>query len=220
MPSNQFLVTQAIRIPHGESGIRLVGHRAYVGGLWEEIGRLQLGFLVSQGLLPHHYLCDVACGSLRGGIHFVRYLEPGHYQGIDKEALLLQAAVAQELGEELTLAKAPELVISAEFEFSRFSHRADFALAQSLFTHLPPALIEKCLTRLCAHMAPDGVFYATFHETPEECQNPTEPDDHGYFAYTQEQMQALGARTGWSFEYVGAWGHPRGQMMMRFRPAC
>ena len=212
---------RAARIPEakilqGEAGVRQVAHRAYVGGLWEKLGRLQFDFLVSQGLEPHHYLCDVACVSLRGGVHFIRFLERGHYQGIEKEKWLVQAGVAQELGEELNRAKAPELVISAEFEFSRFSHQADFALAQSLFTHLPQSLIEKCLTKLRTHMVPRGVLYATFFETPTEYQNPREPDDHGYFAYTRPQMLGLGAQTGWRSEYIGAWGHPREQVMVRY----
>src|SRR6476620_10345865 len=71
--------------PHGVEGIRQLGHRDYVGGLWDEIGQLQFDFLVSNGLKPQHYLLDIACGSLRAGIHFIPYLETGHYLGIDKE---------------------------------------------------------------------------------------------------------------------------------------
>jgi hypothetical protein len=39
-------------IPHGSKGIKRVGHRRYVGGLWDEIGKLQLDFLINQGLRP------------------------------------------------------------------------------------------------------------------------------------------------------------------------
>ena len=30
--------------PEGEHGIEVLGHRGYVGGMWEEIGKLQFEF--------------------------------------------------------------------------------------------------------------------------------------------------------------------------------
>lgn len=57
------------------------GPRGYVGGLWHELGELQFRFLVDQGLRPEHVLLDIACGSLRGGVRFVPYLNPGNYLG-------------------------------------------------------------------------------------------------------------------------------------------
>ena len=50
-------------------------HREAVGGLWDEMGRLQFDFLVAQGLQPHHKMLDIGCGSMRGGRHFVNHLE-------------------------------------------------------------------------------------------------------------------------------------------------
>lgn len=83
--------------PEGEKGIQKLGHREYVGGKWEEIGRLQFEFLVQQGLKPSHCLLDIACGSLRGGVHFIRYLQVGNYLGIDKERRLIEVGIEQEL---------------------------------------------------------------------------------------------------------------------------
>ena len=48
-----------------------VWHREAVGGLWEEMRRLQFDFLANQGLKPDHKLLDIGCGSMRGGVHFV-----------------------------------------------------------------------------------------------------------------------------------------------------
>jgi len=45
------------------------------------MGQWQLDFLVGQGLRPWHCLLDLACGSLRAGVRFIDYLEPGHYLG-------------------------------------------------------------------------------------------------------------------------------------------
>lgn len=207
------------RIPHGEAGVRQVGHRQYVGGMWDEIGRLQFTFLLSQGLLPHHYLCDVACGSLRAGVHFIPYLDKGHYLGIDKEQLLIDEGIKNEIGEELYNSKTPQFVVSSEFEFERFSARPDFVLAQSLFTHLPPRYIDKCFRKLRDWISPHGVFYATFFETATERDNPSEPHDHGLFCYTKRQMEEFGERCSFVTTYIGDWRHPRGQVIVKYIPS-
>ena len=38
-------------------------HRDMVGGMWDEIGRLQFEFLRARGLKPNHRLLDIGCGS-------------------------------------------------------------------------------------------------------------------------------------------------------------
>jgi len=84
---------------------------------------------VSQGLAPHHVLLDIACGSLRGGVHFIPYLEPGNYLGIDKEAELIQLGRREELPAGLEDERRPEFVVSGSFEFDLFTKRPDYALA-------------------------------------------------------------------------------------------
>lgn len=221
IPGVQWLAIQwrvRRRIGHGTQAIRQLGHREYVGGQWEEKGRLQFEMMVEQGLRPEHYLCDVGCGSLRGGVHFIRYLEPGHYLGIEKEPLLIEAGVREELGPELFAAKRPELVVSDSFQFERFSVRPDYALAQSLFTHLPPALIRLCLGKLRSFIKDEGVLLATFFETPRPVRNPGVPHDRHAFKYTRAEMEQFGREAGWIPEYIGDWGHPRGQKLIRYRP--
>ncbi|UCC29805.1 MAG: class I SAM-dependent methyltransferase [Phycisphaerales bacterium] len=201
---------------HGTAGIRQVGHRTYVGGMWEEIGCLQFDFLISQGLKPHHYFLDIACGSLRGGVHFIPYLERGHYLGIDKEQRLIEAGVEEELNPELLNTKQPQLIVSSEFEFDRFRARPDFALAQSLFTHLPPTYIEKCLRNLRTVVLPGCLFFATFFETQQPRKNPKRPHDHSAFFYTRGQMEAFGRLHAWNPYYIGDWDHPRRQVMVKY----
>jgi hypothetical protein len=187
--------------------------------MWDEIGRMQFDYLVSQGLRPHHYLLDIACGSLRAGIHFIPYLEPGHYLGIDKEAGLIQAGVEQELGAELREARRPVLIVNGDFAFERFGVRPNYVLAQSLFTHITPPLIEKCLRNLRGVIADDGVFYATYFESAERYDNPDQAHDAARFGYTREEMGRFGQSTGWRFDYIGDWRHPRGQIIVRYWPA-
>jgi len=204
--------------PQGPEGVVRRGHREYVGGLWDEIGALQLAFLQRQGLKPEHYLIDIACGALRLGVKAIPYLERGHYLGIEKESQLLEAGAALELGPELLEAKQPQLLCDRHFRFRRFHQQAEMAMAQSLFTHLPPRLIERCLRKLRPCLTRDGVCFATFFEVKQPHANPAQPHDHGYFAYTRDQMLGFGERQGYQAQYIGDWDHPRGQVMVAYRP--
>jgi len=66
-------------------------HRKFVGSFWKEIGNLQFEFLCAQGLRKKDKLLDIGCGALRGGIHFIKYLEEGNYTGIDANESLIRA---------------------------------------------------------------------------------------------------------------------------------
>lgn len=203
---------------HGPAGVRQAGHREYVGGRWDEVGRLQLRFLRARGLRRQHRLLDIGCGAMRGGVHLVRYLEPGRYIGVDKEPALLRIGAEQELGPALMAAKRPALLALADFEFDRLPARPDIAWAHSLFTHLPMEHIQRCLAKLRPAIAPDGVLYATFGECDEPKDNPTEPHDHRLFEYTPAEMVEAGRATGWRVEHLGKWGHPRGHRMLKLTP--
>jgi hypothetical protein len=148
----------------------------------------------------------------------IPYLGKGHYLGIEKERSLIEAGLEQELGQELRLAKAPRILEDRWFRFERFGLEVDMAIAQSLFTHLPPQRIEHCLHQLRPVLRPSATMFATFHEVPQERRNPDRAHDHGFFAYTRGQMEAFGQHQGYTVSYLGAWGHPRGQVMVAYRP--
>jgi hypothetical protein len=199
-----------------ERAIRRRGHRGYVGGSWEEFGPLQLDFMVGQGLQPHHVLCDVACGSLRAGVHFIPYLDAGNYLGIEKMGLLVERGIEFELDADVYEEKKPELVVSSEFEFSRFSKSPDFAIANSLFTHLTPELIELCLRNL-REVVDECRFFVSFKHVDEPVKNPRTAADWKGFSYTTEQMERFGSAAGWSRgHYLGDWGHRRGLKMFEY----
>jgi hypothetical protein len=188
-------------IAHGAQGIMQVGHREYVGGLWGEIGQLQFNLLLAHGLRPHHVFWDVACGSLRGGCHFIPYLDAGNYLGIDKEEMLIRVGIESELGIQLYEAKRPEFVVSDRFEFGRFSKKPQYALAQSLFTHLPILQIELCLDQLRKFVNAGCCFYVTFFESNTKVENPGYPHDHMAFRYTRDELELAAAKLGWAPKY-------------------
>ncbi len=199
-------------------------HRRRVGGLWDEMGELQLRFLRSHGMRPEHRLLDVACGALRGGVKFVDYLEPGHYYGIDINESLVEAGYQHELSPEQR-ERLPRANLRATDRFEcDFGVPFDFAIAQSLYTHVSLNHIRLCLHRLGTVMPPGGRFFATYFGAPS-----THPVDgvlpakkglwterNPYFYYRGDLRWAARC-TGWQVRFVGSWGHPRGQLMAEFR---
>lgn len=135
-----------------------------IGGHWDEMGQLQIRFLIDNGLKPQHRMLDIGCGTLRGGRHFIRYLEPDHYTGIDisKKAL---AYCEELLIEEKLTDKQPTLVLNQEMRlrFSMFTGQTfDYLFAQSVFTHLPTEYIDECFEHVKKIMTPDSLFFFTF----------------------------------------------------------
>ena len=204
------------------------GHRRRAGGLWDELGELQLDFLVAQGLEPSSRLLDVGCGPLRAGIRFVDYLEPGNYYGLDVNASLLDAGYDVELPEALR-AKLPRDHLRATDRFDcDFGVEFDFAIAQSLFTHISLSQVRLCLYRVAHAMRPGGRFFATFFEAAADFpldgvldgDKPRRKDkftERNPFWYWPRDLEWAASFAPWRFRYIGDWNHPRGQKMAEFR---
>jgi SAM-dependent methyltransferase len=199
-------------------------HRDFVGGMWETIGRQQFEFLVGRGLMPSHRLIDVGCGCLRGGVHFVGYLDPGNYYGIDVNASLIKAARDVELPAAGLAQRGAHLLVDGAFDFGRFGATFHFALAQSVFTHLPVNSIERCLVRLAEVVEPGGRFYATYFESPSPhhigtISHPSDVVTHldaDPFHYHFSVFEFLSRGLPWSVKNLGDWEHPRSQHMLEF----
>lgn len=216
---------------HVKQQVRDGRHRDLVGGKWDEIGSLQFDFLVAKGLAPHHRLIDVGCGSLRGGVHFGRYLDPGNYYGIDLNRALIEAGYDHELKPKGLDKRVPRnnLHVTGEFDFSTFDVPFDYALALSVFTHLPLNMMRVCLERLAPSMAPGGAFFATVFEA--DAKQPTwmpvqhRPGDiitcgdRDPYHYRREDLTYIACSSGWTMEWIGPFDHPRDQQMVCFRVA-
>ena len=210
-----------IKLPIDER-LTLVGHRTFVGGedaeTWYRIGRHQYHWLVAQGLRPDHRFLDVACGSLRLGQYLIPYLNAGNYYGLEAEPSLVRDGLAHELDHGIAELKAPTFGHGYSFDFS-FCPGFDVAIAQSLFTHLTLADIHLCFANLRPMADPKARFYFTFFEG-ETVRNPAGRSDANLaWRYPFEQIAAQGTSAGWAVEYIGDWGHLRGQMMAVARPS-
>ena len=203
-----------------ESGL----HRDAVGGFWEEIGTLQFRFLVDRGLQPQHRLVDIGCGALRGGVHFVRYLDPGNYCGADVNADLLEAG-RYELEQNGLSGRDAHLLLTDSYELGRFGVRFGYALAVSLFTHLPLSEISRCLVQVHDVLEPAGVFFASFFEAPHRSQAGEIVHEPGGvrtrfnadpFHHSFAELAGAAETAGLEAERIGEWEHPRGQKMAAF----
>jgi SAM-dependent methyltransferase len=200
-------------------------HRAFVGGMWDEIGRLQFDFARRRGLLPSHRFFDVGCGALRGGVHFARYLQPGHYFGLDVNESLVEAGRVELAASGLADRRAT-LLVDDGFRLERFGVSFDGGIAVSVFTHLPMNSILRCLRGVAGVLAPGGVFHASYFRAPDDVHvAPIAHDPGGIvsqfdsdpFHYSFATLRWMGEACGLVAEDVGEWNHPRAQQMIAFR---
>jgi SAM-dependent methyltransferase len=204
-------------------------HRDMVGGMWDEIGKFQFEFIKKEGLQRDMLFLDIGCGCLRGGIHFIDYLNNNNYYGIDINQSLLDAGYDKELAEAGLQSKIPKanLLCDEHFTIARFGRMFDFALAQSVFTHLPLNHIRLCLIQLAPNMKTGGKFYTTYFECPSEraieqqlTHQPggiTTYTDQDPYHYKVSDFSWCIVGLPWQMHYIGAWGHPRAQNMLCFK---
>jgi SAM-dependent methyltransferase len=208
--------------------LKLGKHRQVVGGLWEEIGALQLEFMKGRGLQPDDLLLDVGCGSLRAGVKFVEYLNRGRYFGIDISPSLLEAGYAQEIASRPDLAdKLPweNLKCTGHFDAVSFGRQFHYALAQSVFTHLTLNSIRLCFENLQPVVSAGGKFYATyFRITDDQPAGVSRQNESGIvtcghndpYHYRVADFQHLIRGLPWTLDEELDWEHPRGQRMLVF----
>ena len=180
-----------------------------VGGMWEEIGKLQFDFLVNNSLQPNHRLLDIGCGTLRGGRHFIKYLKAEKYSGIDISPKTIEYG-KQLVKQEGLAEKQPRLLVSnnKDLTFREFDGEIfDYLLAQSVFTHLKPESIYECFQNIGRIMSQDSVFFFTFKEASEFKQTGLKD-----FCYPFSFFQSLADKYGFNLmDLSGEYKHPRGQ---------
>lgn len=128
---------------------------------WKAKRDFQIAFLRRQGLQPEHRLLDFGCGTLRGGIPLISYLEPGNYVGLDA-----REEVLPEAREELRTAgledRRPLLLVSEYPDEAPFPPGIlfDRIWAFSVLIHLSDDILERALRMVGERLAQDGEFFA------------------------------------------------------------
>lgn len=183
------------------------------------MGPAQLEFMKSQGLEPHHLLLDVGCGSLRGGVRFIPYLEIGNYYGIDKEPALIEAAKTVELPRYRLENRSAQLHVVEHFDISRIGVKFDFMFSHSVFSHLSPEQIEECLTNLIPWLKDDGAFFVDYKEADEvRLTQPHEwrSNEISKAWYTRDFFESMASRRGFNMTYIGDWPNHTKDKMLKF----
>jgi SAM-dependent methyltransferase len=190
---------------HTDKWVEADPHMA-VGGLWEELGALQLDYLIAHGLAPHHSLLDVGCGTLRAGRRFIAYLDRSNYTGLEMSRAALDFAAALVVEENLA-DRRPNLVRNADgrLNFRQFGESAfDFVWAQSVLNHLPAPYIEECFNNVGRVMKPGSSFFFTFVEG-----DAAEVRGHINHRYPFETFLRAGERGGFAVARLWDYPHPR-----------
>ncbi|CAN6981556.1 unnamed protein product [Brassica oleracea var. botrytis] len=131
-------------------------HHSNYGEPWAG-GRDVFEFLAeSSNLKPNSRVLEIGCGTLRVGLHFIRYLNPSHFHCLEKDELSLMAALRYELPSQGLLHKRPLILRGDDMEFSKFGSGVTYDLiyASAVFLHMPDKLVWAGLERLVEKLKP------------------------------------------------------------------
>jgi SAM-dependent methyltransferase len=129
-----------------------------VGGAPEVLGPWQLNLLVGLGLQRDASLLDLGCGTLRGGLHFIRYLEHGRYHGADVAPDLLESG-ARLVSLAALEEKQPNIMSVAALDAR--SLLVDWVLTQSVLNHLDENGVLTTVQRAARALRPGGRWVST-----------------------------------------------------------
>ncbi|KAG2694961.1 hypothetical protein I3843_08G167100 [Carya illinoinensis] len=138
-------------------------HHSNYGEPWAG-GRDVFEFLAqSAHLMPDSHVLEIGCGTLRVGLHFIRYLNPEHYNCLERDELSLMAAFRYELPSQGLLYKRPLIVKGEDMDLTKFSEVVyDLIYASAVFLHMPDTLVWVGLERLATKVKPyDGRIFVS-----------------------------------------------------------
>ena len=95
----------------GENRHKLVGNAKN----WKFKRDFQISFLLQQGLKKDQEFIDIGCGTLRGGIPIIDYLDAGKYTGIDSRVEVIDEG-KKELKEVELEYKNPDLMTISDLD--------------------------------------------------------------------------------------------------------
>jgi SAM-dependent methyltransferase len=180
---------------------------------WLALGKLQYDYLIQHGLKPTHRVLEIGCGNLRAGWRFIKYLDAGHYYGVDISPDILFSA--QDTIVEFGLQdKVPSVVPVRDLTLPFLPNNYfDVVHAHSVFSHCPLEVIEECVRHVGRIMKRDGFFDFTFNAT-EEREHHVEHED---YYYHPDRLIALVADYGLEAMFMNDWEgkHPQSKLRIR-----
>jgi hypothetical protein len=194
-------------------------YRAYIGppGEYDLVSATSFGLLTGCGLRQHHKLLDIGCDSLRLGRLLIPYLNAENHIGLEPNNWLIDDGIRNEVGASLVEKRSPTFVIAERMESLASDLQFDYAIAQSIFSHTVPDLLERWIQDVSFRLSEQGVLLATVLEGEVEC----ECESNGWIypecvEYLIETMAAIVQKYGLEFEVL-SWYHPRKDWWAVFR---
>ncbi len=132
---------------------------------WELKRRFQIDFLKKQGLKPEHYLLDIGCGTLRGGIPMIDYLDRGHYYGIEVRDFVLDEG-RKELSDAGLQYKEPELIVCENLDQFDPLVRFDYIWAYAVLIHMKDEIADSCFRTVARLLKREGLFFGNINTEP------------------------------------------------------
>jgi 2-polyprenyl-3-methyl-5-hydroxy-6-metoxy-1,4-benzoquinol methylase len=198
-----------IAIREGIGPSLVYNHRGLWARMQPEQG-WQLETLKQHGLMPRHHFLDVGCGIMRLGMPLISYLDDDRYCGID--ALDKYVRLSKVYMREVSPTnKKFSLMANHNFEFEQFGRKFDYAMANSVITHLSYDQIEQCFKKLKTVMNRGARFLFTVIINQDKqfssmyaSDTPMTKSSHRDVGYYED----LSRKLGFDFEYLGQSNHP------------
>jgi cyclopropane fatty-acyl-phospholipid synthase-like methyltransferase len=177
---------------------------------------MTFNLLTTLGLRQDHSVLDIGCGSLRIGRLLIPYLNIKNYSGIEPNKWLVEDGIRQETGRDQILIKQPKFYFADSADKLPTNALYDFAIAQSIFSHCGPDLVNRWLTDISAHLRDSGALVETFVSGDQDRQDPgwVYPE---CVNYKVETMAALARNARLKF-FLLDWKHPRQQWALYAKP--
>ena len=184
-------------------------YRAYIGppDEYDLVSAMSFNLLTACGLRQNHKLLDIGCGSLRLGRLLIPYLNTCNYIGLDPNKWLIDDGIRYEVGPSLIELRQPTFIHDSGLGSLDSETKFDYVIAQSIFSHTAPDLLECWMADVAQRLAHDGVFFATVLEGDVEC------DAVGWVypdcvEYHLDTLSELAIKYGLKFKAL-TWYHPR-----------
>ncbi|MDT0557360.1 class I SAM-dependent methyltransferase [Ichthyenterobacterium sp. W332] len=129
------------------------------GNLWKMKQQFQIDFLIKQGLNKSDILLDIGCGTLRGGLPMISFLDVSNYYGLEVRKHVLEEG-KKELKKQKLDYKMPNLISFIRFDEIKLDVKYDMIFAFSVLIHFNDQIANQCFNFVSKYLKSDGVFFA------------------------------------------------------------